>query len=153
MRWLVAVGLAASVDCKSATCTQPLEVVPGAVTDEDVALPVLGGLVDVERRTTSGFGCEYSDEEHEAKLGPLSARYAAWNYKGQIVTTNGTVSLCSATCTSTTVSFTMVTRDDVRIRHDPKRDVYIITNAHGSLEPGKHDSEEKRGGIIVRIRK
>ena len=139
-----------SAQCKGTRCAGPLVVVSRAVTVDDLALPVLGGLQDVEKPRREQNGCEYGDEEHQAKLGPLSARYTAWDYKGQKITSNATLYLSSAPCSSTTVSFTMSTRSNVHIRHDSKRDVYIVTDGYGD-PPGDAGSVNEKPGLIVRI--
>ena len=136
--------------CKSKRCASPLVVVSEPVTDQDLALPILATLEDVEPPKRENNGCEYGEEEHRAKLGPLAARYSAMDYKGQTVTTGATLLLSSPTCPATTVSFTMSTRGDVRVRHDPKRDLYVVTNRGGTIGMGSQD-DEKLGAILVRL--
>lgn len=141
-RSLVVSSAACVVAVTAAGCTRceaPLELASEPVTDAMMALPVAGVLEDREPPRRERNGCEYGDEEHWATLGPLRARYTAWDYKGQTVTTGVAVYLASASCARVEIPFTMETRSSVRLRHDTERDLFVVSNG-----------DEKRGAIVLR---
>ena len=124
-----------SADCSrdgGGRCEAPLVVVDEPLGEEVESLPVIAKLEDVSppARDENVFSCgaEYGGRiDYRAKLGPLTARYSALDYKGQSIASNTTLSLASPTCPGTVVEFTMAGPSYVRLRRDAARDVYVVT--------------------------
>jgi hypothetical protein len=114
---------------ESGRCEAPLVVVNEPMGADVESLPVVAELEDIgpPARGVSGCGEYGREDEHRAKLGPLTARYTSTDYKGQSISTNTTLSLSSPACPRSAVAFTMAAPSFVRLRRDPARDVYIVT--------------------------
>ena len=113
-------------------CEAPLVVLEEPIGPEAESLPIVAELRDVgapgRHESFLGCGAEYGGRvEHEAKLGPLAARYTTTDYKGQEISANTALALWSPTCPGTVVGFTMAGPSFVRLRRDPARDVYVVT--------------------------
>lgn len=77
-------------------------------------------------------GCGSSGERVEqrvGKLGPFGVRYEPYDYRGQPVTTNAPMFLYDPACPSgSTFRFAMKRPSEVALRHDTKRDLWVVSN-------------------------
>ena len=155
---LIALGLlsAGTLQCaKREAQNACISVVSEPVTDAMLALPVIATLEDVAAPVPNegcGLGAEYGTAEHRARLGPISARYTATDYKGQPIATFASIMLSSPSCSHSEVGFRMATRlQDVQLRHEEKRELYIVSNLGGTMGDDGKRQDEKSGALIVRL--
>ena len=117
--------------CKAVrSCPSWIEPAPVAPTASDLALPVIGHIVDTGLVSTSGFWSEYGTQKRSGTLGPFGVEYDAFDYKGLSVTTATEARIFAPTCPGKVIPVKMWnTVSGVDLRRDEAHDLYFISTA------------------------